>query len=120
VFQYALKPTPPVYVDPGPRVGSHLHGPGAHHEDTHERLAALRSFQDWNLRYALESVPGVAEVASLGGMLKQYEVQLDPDKLHATGSASRTSRARSAGQPRDRGARSRSPSTSTCCAAAPP
>jgi len=56
-----------------------------HHDDTHERLAALRSFQDWNLRYALESVPGVAEVASLGGMVKQYEVQLDPDKLHAHG-----------------------------------
>src|SRR5215813_1430813 len=56
-----------------------------HHDDTHARLAELRSFQDWNLRYALESVPGVAEVASLGGMLKQYEVQLDPDKLHAHG-----------------------------------
>src|SRR4051812_21269328 len=63
VFQYALKPRPPVYVDPGPRVGSHLHGAMAHHEDKHERLAELRAFQDWNLRYALESVPGVAEVA---------------------------------------------------------
>jgi copper/silver efflux system protein len=85
VFQYALKPRPPVYVDPGPRVGSHLHGAMAHHEDKHERLAELRAFQDWNLRYALESVPGVAEVASVGGLLKQYEVQLDPDKLHAHG-----------------------------------
>jgi copper/silver efflux system protein len=85
VFQYALKPTHVVYVDPGPRVGAHQHGAAMHHEDMHERLAVLRSFQDWNLRYALESVPGVAEVASLGGMLKQYEVRLDPDKLHAHG-----------------------------------
>src|SRR3954451_17523841 len=45
VFQYALKLKPVVYVDPGPRVGSHLHGVAAHHDDTHERLAALRAFQ---------------------------------------------------------------------------
>src|SRR2546430_11535936 len=41
----------------------------------------LRSLQDWHVRYALQSVPGVAEVASLGGMIKQYQVQLDPTKL---------------------------------------
>jgi Cu(I)/Ag(I) efflux system membrane protein CusA/SilA len=44
-------------------------------------LAELRSFQDWNLRYALESVKGVAEVASIGGFVKQYQVDLDPNKL---------------------------------------
>jgi Cu/Ag efflux pump CusA len=44
-------------------------------------LAALRSLQDWNLRYALESVPGVAEVATVGGFVKQYQVQLDPNRL---------------------------------------
>ena len=41
--------------------------------------------QDWNLRYALESVQGVAEVASVGGFVKQYQVQLDPDRLRAYG-----------------------------------
>ncbi len=46
-------------------------------------LAELRSIQDWNLRYALESVQGVAEVASVGGFVKQYQVQLDPDRLRA-------------------------------------
>ena len=39
------------------------------------------AFQDWNLRYALESVQGVAEVASVGGFVKQYQVDLDPNKL---------------------------------------
>lgn len=44
-------------------------------------LAELRSLQDWNIRYALESVPGVAEVASVGGYVKQYQVTIDPNKL---------------------------------------
>ena len=46
-------------------------------------LAQLRSFQDWNLRYQLQSVPGVAEVASIGGFQKQYQVNIDPNKLLA-------------------------------------
>ena len=46
-------------------------------------LADLRSFQDWYLRYQLETVPGVAEVASIGGFVRQYQVELDPDKLLA-------------------------------------
>lgn len=46
-------------------------------------LATLRSIQDWYVRYQLNSVPGVAEVASMGGFVKQYEVDLDPDKLQA-------------------------------------
>ena len=48
-------------------------------------LAALRSVQDWHLRYALESVPGVAEVASVGGFVKEYQIDLDPNKLLAYG-----------------------------------
>ncbi|HXT10118.1 MAG TPA: CusA/CzcA family heavy metal efflux RND transporter [Candidatus Angelobacter sp.] len=48
-------------------------------------LAALRSLQDWHLRYALESVKGVAEVASVGGFVKEYQVDLDPNKLLAYG-----------------------------------
>src|SRR5205085_11152197 len=46
-------------------------------------LADLRSLQDWHLRYALATVPGVAEVASIGGFVRQYQVQLDPQKLLA-------------------------------------
>ena len=41
----------------------------------------MRSFQDWYLRYALQSVPGVAEVAPLGGFVRQYQVNVDPNKL---------------------------------------
>src|SRR5437867_5738640 len=62
VFEYAL-------VDPA---GKH-------------DLAELRSFQDWHLRYELESVKGVAEVAAVGGFVKQYQVDLDPNKLSAYG-----------------------------------
>jgi copper/silver efflux system protein len=46
-------------------------------------LADLRSLQDWYLRYQLETVPGVAEVASIGGFVRQYQVNLDPNKLRA-------------------------------------
>lgn len=46
-------------------------------------LADLRSLQDWYLRYQLETVPGVAEVASMGGFVRQYQVNLDPNKLRA-------------------------------------
>jgi len=46
-------------------------------------LADLRSLQDWFLRYQLETVPGVAEVAGIGGFVRQYQVRLDPDKLRA-------------------------------------
>ena len=46
-------------------------------------LADLRSFQDWSLKYWLESVPGVAEVASVGGYVKQYQVNVDPVRLLA-------------------------------------
>src|SRR5262249_47161904 len=48
-------------------------------------LSELRSLQDWNVRYALASVPGVAEVASVGGYVKQYQVNLDPDRLRSYG-----------------------------------
>ncbi len=48
-------------------------------------LAQLRSIQDWFLRYQLQSVPGVAEVAPLGGFVRQYQVNVDPVKLQAYG-----------------------------------
>jgi Cu(I)/Ag(I) efflux system membrane protein CusA/SilA len=62
VFQYAL-------VDPQ---GKHS-------------LADLRSYQDWYLRYYLKSVPGVAEVAPLGGFVRQYQVNVDPSRLRSYG-----------------------------------
>jgi Cu(I)/Ag(I) efflux system membrane protein CusA/SilA len=46
-----------------------------------QSLAELRSYQDWTLRYYLKSVPGVAEVAPIGGFRRQYQVNLDPNKL---------------------------------------
>lgn len=48
-------------------------------------LQELRSLQDWNIRYSLASVPGVAEVASVGGFVKQYQVNVDPNKLLGLG-----------------------------------
>lgn len=60
VFQYALKDE----------------------SNTHS-LDELRSYQDWTLRYALQSVPGVAEVASIGGFVKQYQITVDPNRLSA-------------------------------------
>jgi Cu(I)/Ag(I) efflux system membrane protein CusA/SilA len=46
-------------------------------------LQQLQSIQDWNLRYALQGVPGVAEVAGIGGFVKAYQIDLDPDRLAA-------------------------------------
>ena len=54
------------------------------HSGTHS-LDELRSYQDWTLRYALQSVPGVAEVASIGGYVRQVQVMVDPDRLAAYG-----------------------------------
>lgn len=62
IYQYAL-------VDPGSK----------------HTLDELRSFQDWTLRYALQGVPGVAEVASLGGYQRQYQITVDPNRLVAYG-----------------------------------
>ncbi len=50
-----------------------------------QSLADLRTFQDWNLRYRLQSVPGVAEVATIGGFVKQYQVTVDPTSLKSFG-----------------------------------
>ncbi len=62
VFQYVL-------VDP-----SGKHGP-----------SELRSYQDWYLKYYLKAVPGVAEVATVGGLVRQYQVNVDPSRLRAYG-----------------------------------
>ncbi len=51
----------------------------------HHDLSQLRSLQDWFLRYELKTVPGVAEVASIGGMVREYQVVLDPVRMAALG-----------------------------------
>ncbi len=51
---------------------------------THD-LADLRSMQDWFLKFELQTLPGVAEVATIGGMVRQYQVVVDPDRLRAFG-----------------------------------
>ncbi|MBT4521146.1 MAG: efflux RND transporter permease subunit, partial [Halieaceae bacterium] len=51
---------------------------------THD-ISELRSLQDWFLTYELQAVPGVSEVAAIGGMVKQYQVKVDPEKLRAFG-----------------------------------
>jgi Cu(I)/Ag(I) efflux system membrane protein CusA/SilA len=50
-------------------------------------LSQLRALQDWFLKYELKTVPNVSEVASIGGMVRQYQIQLDPEKLRAYGIA---------------------------------
>ncbi len=55
-------------------------------DDSHNHsLADLRAYQDWSLRYYLKSVPGVAEVAPLGGFGKQFQVNIDPNRIQAFG-----------------------------------
>src|SRR5664279_6004459 len=48
-------------------------------------LADLRSLEDWHIRYELQSVPGVAEVASVGGFVRQYQITIDPNRLASYG-----------------------------------
>lgn len=48
-------------------------------------ISQLRSIQDWFLKYELQTIPGVSEVAAVGGMVKQYQVKVDPNKLRAFG-----------------------------------
>ena len=72
-----------------PRLGPDATGLGwvyqyALKSDSHD-LAELRSIQDWYLKYELQTVPGVAEVASIGGFVKQYQVVVDPDRLASLG-----------------------------------
>lgn len=78
-------------ADVHPAIGPDATGAGWVYEyalvdRTHKHsLADLRSIQDWHLRYQLETVPGVAEVASIGGFVRQYQVNVDPNKLLAYG-----------------------------------
>ena len=74
-----------------PRLGPDATGVGWVYEyalvdrgNTHD-LAQLRSLQDWFIKYELQTVPGVSEIATIGGMVKQYQVTADPDNLRAYG-----------------------------------
>src|SRR5258708_29682647 len=60
-------------------------------DHTHKySLADLRSLQDWHLRYQLETVPGVAEVATIGGFVRQYQVKLDRSEERRVGKECRS------------------------------
>ena len=84
---------------------------------TNRNLADLRSIQDWYLKYQLTAVPGVSEVASIGGFVKQYQVTVDPTKLRAYNlSLSEVSRPSSAATAKSAGVRSNCPNANSSCA----
>jgi Cu(I)/Ag(I) efflux system membrane protein CusA/SilA len=91
VLEYMQQITGRLPVGVHPVIGPDATGAGWVYEyvlvdHSHQRsLADLRSIQDWYLRYQLETVSGVAEVATIGGFLRQYQVNLDPNKLRAYG-----------------------------------
>jgi Cu(I)/Ag(I) efflux system membrane protein CusA/SilA len=91
VFEYMQQITGRLPEGVHPVIGPDATGAGWVYEyalvdHSHQRsLADLRSLQDWYLRYQLETVPGVAELATIGGFVRQYQVNLDPDKLRAYG-----------------------------------
>ena len=89
VLEYMQQMEGNLPADVRPAIGPDATGAGWVYEyvlvdHSHQRgLAELRSIQDWYLRYQLETVPGVAEVATIGGFVKQYQVNVDPNKLRA-------------------------------------
>lgn len=91
VLEYLNQVTGSLPADAHPSLGPDATGVGWVYEyalvdktGRHD-LAQLTSLQDWFLKYQLQTVPGVAEVATVGGMVKQYQVVVDPDKLRAYG-----------------------------------
>jgi len=91
VLEYLSKVTPTLPQGVKTEIGPDATGVGwvyqyALVDESHTHsLADLRSFQDWNLRFALQSVPGVADVASLGGFQNQYQVTVDRNRLASFG-----------------------------------
>ncbi len=89
VLEYLQKLTGKLPAGVAPTLGPDATGVGwvyqyalADESGAHD-LAQLRSLQDWHLRYQLESVPGVAEVSAVGGFVKQYQIEVDPNTLAA-------------------------------------
>ncbi|MCW8195708.1 efflux RND transporter permease subunit [Proteobacteria bacterium 005FR1] len=91
VLEYLNSAAPKLPGDVRPTLGPDATGVGWVYQyalkDTsgNQSLAELRSLQDFNLRYALESVEGVAEVASVGGFTREYQINIDPNKLASYG-----------------------------------
>ena len=87
VLEYLSQITPRLPQGAAPELGPDATGVGWVYEyalvdrtGQHD-LAQLRALQDWFLKYELKTIPGVSEVATIGGMVRQYQVQVDPDKL---------------------------------------
>ncbi|MBA6231670.1 MULTISPECIES: efflux RND transporter permease subunit [unclassified Colwellia] len=91
VLEYLSQVAPNLPSDARPQLGPDATGVGwvylyALTDPTGQHdLSQLRSLQDWFLKFELQTVPGVSEVSTLGGMVKQYQVRIDPDKLRAFG-----------------------------------
>ncbi len=89
VLEYLSQVASKLPADARPELGPDATGVGwvyeyalVDHSGTQD-LSQLRSLQDWFLKYELQTVPGVSEVVTIGGMVKQYQVVLDPDSLRA-------------------------------------
>ena len=91
VLEYLSQVASKLPVNSRPELGPDATGVGWVYEyalvdrNNNHDLSQLRSIQDWFLKYELQTVPGVSEVATIGGMVKQYQVVLDPDSLRAYG-----------------------------------
>jgi len=91
VLEYLNSAAPKLPDDVRPTLGPDATGVGWVYQyalvdkSGNQSLADLRSLQDFNLRYALEAVEGVAEVASVGGFVKEYQINVDPNKLASYG-----------------------------------
>ncbi|MEH6596676.1 MAG: efflux RND transporter permease subunit [Colwellia polaris] len=91
VLEYLSQVAPSLPSDARPQLGPDATGVGwvylyALTDTTGQHdLSQLRSIQDWFLKFELQTVPGVSEVTALGGMVKQYQVNVNPDKLRAYG-----------------------------------
>ena len=89
VLEYLSQVAPDLPASARPRLGPDATGVGwvylyALADRTGKNdISQLRSIQDWFLKYELQTVPGVSEVSALGGMVKQYQIRVDPDKLRA-------------------------------------
>ncbi len=91
VLEYLSQVTSKLPLDARPELGPDATGVGWVYQYAlvdrtgKNDLSQLRSLQDWFLKYELQTVPGVSEVVTIGGMVKQYQVVLDPDSLRAYG-----------------------------------
>ncbi|MCB1674919.1 MAG: efflux RND transporter permease subunit [Halioglobus sp.] len=91
VLEYLSQVAPTLPANARPQLGPDATGVGwvylyalVDRSGRHD-LSQLRSLQDWFLKYELQTVPGVSEVAALGGMVRQYQVKVNPDRLRAFG-----------------------------------